>query len=161
MEELAKLVDGQKVILLDEGDAGWKVQFPGAEVGQVSLGSGLRIVVYANEGESLEVNIEGRLDVRGDRVGPKTIDPQEPTSGLGILAASLLHERLSLCEASRSGELHLLFNAGTGITVPPSPEIEAWSLDGSLFKLVSLPGGKVGYWDRRDPEREVRLIEGR
>jgi hypothetical protein len=151
-------VDG-KVIELDQTPSGWSVRALDADVGQVALGFGRRVVMYVDGGAALDVFIERTLHL--DSVGQvsRSVDPQLPSPELGELAVALLHQRLASCEASSEGDLRLRFEGGIAIDVAANPKFEAWNLDAPLFKLVSLPGGEVAHWDRTDPAVEVNLAD--
>jgi hypothetical protein len=155
VEESAKVVDGQ-VIALDETRNGWSIQAHDAEVGLVALGFGVRIVVYVDGGETLDISIASpiRLD---STAGPRDIDPQQPSRELGEFAVGLLHRRLARCDASSDGQLHLQFGEGPVLVVAANPSFEAWDIEAPLFKLTSLPGGEIAYWDRTDPVIELNL----
>lgn len=151
-----QMVDGI-VIELEETPSGWTVQAPNADVATVALGHGLRIVLYVDGGDALDVLIETTLRLDSEDLASRTIDPQQPTADLGRLAVALLHKRVANCEASSEGDLLLQFQEGTRIRVAPNAQFEAWSLNAPLFKLVSLPGGEVARWDLTDPAVEVNL----
>lgn len=96
------------------------------------------------EGPRYEIRIEDAFSVTLGDVATRLL-PSEPEK-LGP-ALTLLHRDVLAAVAHNSGELEVTFSGGFLLTVPVSPDYEAWQVighDGLL--VISLPGGSLAVW---------------
>ena len=64
-----------------------------------------------------------------------------------VAPALRLHNQVVLdATASADGTLKISFEDGSGLTVAPDPNYEAWELNGPVGMMVCLPGGGVAFW---------------
>ncbi|MFD6516884.1 DUF6188 family protein [Rhodococcus sp. NPDC060176] len=70
-----------------------------------------------------------------------------PASGTDI-AAELTGATIELSNCTADGSLVVLFDSGTVLSVPPSPDFESWNVSapGNVL-VVSTPGGTIAAWN--------------
>jgi hypothetical protein len=136
------------MIALEETEDAWRVVLQDAEVGQVSLGYELGLVVHTQEQETLHVTIATPFRVRHDDEPWRDIDPARDDPELGGLIIMLRHRALLECVAHKAGTLLLQVANQLTVEVPSHPRYEAWDIDAKRFKLVAIPGDELAVWHR-------------
>jgi hypothetical protein len=135
------------MIEFSELEDGWAFKTSEAKVGLVSLGYELRIVLYAEGGESIAITISTAFEVsRGGT--PNRLDPEESDPRLGELLLALRGRPLRACFARKRGALTLEFADDLRVDVSPDNHYEAWGVETDRLKLVAVPGGEVAVWER-------------
>jgi hypothetical protein len=122
---------------LTETDEGWLLPLRGATVTRCYVDQ-YAVGFLADEAN---VYLEGQFKIvkDGDQIELGASD--EPTQYIPLLA--LIGQTVSEAEATREGELALVFSDGTQLNASPDPAYEAWNVTVEGWNLVSLPGGRV------------------
>jgi hypothetical protein len=131
--------------LIDRGDH-WEIAAGDLAVTQCRFDRAVSLLL-ADASVSFLVRIEQSFVLlRGDGANDKRVDPEKrPTEGGPVL--TLLDLAVSRVAAFKDGRLHLAFDGGWSIEVPPGTDYEPWTLNGpDGLLLVSVPGGDLAIW---------------
>lgn len=99
--------------------------------------------------KSAEILIEGSFTLGSEPQRPFVFVPGEWTSGEVTRVLSLLHRRITRIEITATGGLVISFQHGEKLTVLPGDEFEAWQVTAPGLEAYGLPGGEVGFSNRR------------
>jgi len=89
--------------------------------------------------------LEGGFTYRDSGGGAHELDPSADRAGLGV-ALGLFPNAVTEATVNE-GVLHLAFDDGSRVVVPPQDDYETWQISGPGTSLiVSLPGGELAIW---------------
>jgi hypothetical protein len=76
-----------------------------------------------------------------------TVDPSVNAERGVVLLTALVGRKVDEAEVSQSGELVLIFEGGSVLTIGPDDDYESWTVAGPAgVKLICQPGGEVAVW---------------
>jgi hypothetical protein len=109
-------------------------------------------IFFWEPGPGIEIRIGGRIRLRHGSEKEVIANPADPASLCPLL--SLFGLSVANAYALKDGTLKVEFKENIVLQIDPDDKYEAWELASSEglngLKLVSLPGGRVAFWQNVD-----------
>jgi hypothetical protein len=131
----------RRVTTLRREDGGFQLPVSGLQVVRLEIDTRLGLLLE----DGTRLTVEGRALLHSDE-RTSTIRPDEVESLSPAL--SLLHRVAKGAAASPRQGLHVAFENGVQLVVPPHDEHESWEAvagDGT-WRVISMPGGELATW---------------